>query len=47
MNLQTALSIIQKVCADYKGTLAEHQQIQAAIKALADRIEDKKEKGKK
>lgn len=40
MTKEDALAVIKQVCAAYRGTLAEHQQIQKAIEV----IEEKKNK---
>ena len=37
MTKEQALAIISQVCAQFKGTLAEHHQIQAALKALSEK----------
>lgn len=34
MNTQEALIIVKKVCADFKGTLADHEAIQTAVKLI-------------
>lgn len=34
MSKETALQIIKQVCENFKGTLAEHQQIQTALAAI-------------
>lgn len=34
MKPQEALKVISEVCANFQGTLAQHQTIQAALKTL-------------
>jgi hypothetical protein len=41
MSFSEALNLIKQVCAEYKGTLKEHQILQQAIYVIED--ENKKE----
>jgi hypothetical protein len=48
MTKEQALELLQRVCAIYKGTLEEHQQLQTALQTIKECItvagwEEKKE----
>lgn len=34
MNIADALNILKQACAQFRGTLADHEQIQAALKIV-------------
>lgn len=38
MNKSDAMALIGKVCADFKGNLADHQAIQQALKVIQDEV---------
>lgn len=38
MNKNKALKIVSEVCANYRGTLQEHTQIQAALDVIRENI---------
>lgn len=38
MNKQEALKIVSEVCANYRGTLQEHTQIQSALHVIRENI---------
>lgn len=47
MQKEEAIKIIEQVCAQFRGTLQEHQAIQTAlavIKTLEEKKEEKKDK---
>jgi uncharacterized protein YgfB (UPF0149 family) len=52
MTKKEALELLQRVCAIYRGTLEEHQQLQTALQTIKEYItvavlEEKKEVVKK
>jgi hypothetical protein len=40
MELAEAVGVVQQVCANFQGTLAQHQQIQVALKVITDALPD-------
>lgn len=44
MNKEKALTIIENVCAAYKGTLQDHQNIQSALQVIKEALEPKEVK---
>ncbi len=38
MNKSDAMVLIGKICADFKGNLADHQAIQQALKVIQDEV---------
>ena len=44
MLVPEALSLLGQVCANYKGTLKEHQSLQEALSVVNTKCSDKKEK---
>ena len=38
MTKQQALELLQRVCAIYRGTLEEHQQLQTALQTIKEYI---------
>jgi len=47
MKLDEALSLLAQVCAEYRGTLREHQALQEALKTVSDKCSEKKTSKKK
>ena len=47
MDVNKALSLVTQAVVQYKGTLAEHQTLQQALKVLQDLVNPKKEEVKK
>ena len=52
MTKQQALELLQRVCAIYRGTLEEHQQLQTALQTVkecltVEKVKEKKEVVKK
>lgn len=50
MTKQQALELLQRVCAIYRGTLEEHQQLQIALQTVkecltVEKVKEKKEDG--
>jgi hypothetical protein len=37
MEIEQAIKILEQVCAQFRGTLQEHQNIQAALKLLVEK----------
>lgn len=38
MNKSDAMALIRKICADFKGSLKDHQTIQQALKVIQDEL---------
>ena len=38
MNKSQAMALISKICAGFKGNLADHQAIQEALKVIQDEV---------
>lgn len=47
MDVKKALSLVSQTVAVYRGTLAEHQTLQQALKVLQDLVNPRKEEVKK
>ena len=47
MNLQQALSNLDQVCAEFKGTRLDHVSLQQSLKIVTEATEPKKEDKKK
>jgi hypothetical protein len=47
MNKEQAISLLEQVCAIYKGTLQEHQQLQQALQVIKTEEKPIEEKSKK
>lgn len=39
MKLEQAMAIVAQVCAEFKGTLREHQSIQQALQVVQDALD--------
>lgn len=46
MTKEQALELLQKVCAIYRGTLEEHQQLQIALQTVKECLTVEKEEEK-
>lgn len=40
MNLKEAMTIVNQVCTNYRGTLQEHQQIQSALQYINSKLKE-------
>lgn len=48
MKLEEALNLLRQVCSGFRGTLQEHQALQAALQVVEDKLKaPKKEKKEK
>lgn len=43
MTVQEAMTVIAQACAEFKGTLRDHQVIQQALQKVQDTIDGKRE----
>lgn len=46
MKLEEALNLIKSVCANFRGTLQDHQALQQAIQVIENKCMEKKSKKK-
>lgn len=42
MTIEQAMAIVAQVCADFKGTLRDHQNIQQALQTVQDALDASK-----
>lgn len=47
MKLEEALNLLKSVCANFRGTLQDHQALQEALQLVEDKCKEKKSKDKK
>lgn len=46
MKLEEALNLLKGVCANFRGTLQDHQALQQALQVVEDKCKEKKSKKK-